>query len=76
MKRNPSVAISIAEQTNPYNMVTIRGKVVGTVAGPEAERHIDALAKKYLGADKNPYREPGQRRVLFRIKPERISGMN
>lgn len=76
MRRNRAVAISIAEQTNPYNMVAIRGRVVETVTGPEAERHIDRLAKKYLGVDKNPYGEPGQRRVLFKIKPEWISGLS
>jgi len=76
MQRNHAVAISIMEQTNPYNMVTLKGKVVKIVTGPEAERHIDHLAKKYLGVDKNPWREPGQRRVLFKIKTERISGMS
>jgi PPOX class probable F420-dependent enzyme len=76
MQRNRAVAISIMEQANPYNMVTLRGEVVEIVTGPEAERHIDFLAKKYLGVDKNPWGQPGQQRVLFKIKAEWISGMS
>jgi PPOX class probable F420-dependent enzyme len=74
MKRTPVVAISIAEQTNPYTMVTMRGRVVESVTGPEAERHIDLLAKKYLGVERNPYRKPGERRILFKIKADWTSG--
>ena len=35
------VALAIADQSNPYDMVTIRGKVVKQITGPVAEDHID-----------------------------------
>jgi hypothetical protein len=40
-----------------------------------ADAHIDLLAKKYLGKDKYPYRQPGEIRVLYKIRPERVSTM-
>ena len=51
VSRNPNIALAIADQENPYDMVTIRGKVVEQVNGNAAEQHIDKLAKKYLGKD-------------------------
>ena len=76
ISRDGRVALAIAEHDNPYNMVTIRGKVVDQLIGQEAEEHIDKLAKKYLGKDKYPFRAPGERRVLLKIKPEKVFGIN
>jgi len=76
ISRDGRVALAIAEHDNPYDMVTIRGKVVDQIIGQEAEEHIDKLAKKYLGKDKYPFRAPGERRVLLKIKPEKVFGIN
>ena len=75
MSRDPRVALAIADQNNPYDMVTIRGKVIEQINGDVAEEHIDKLAKKYIGKDKYPGRSPGEKRVLFKIKPEKIFHM-
>jgi hypothetical protein len=40
-----------------------------------AAEHIDALAKKYMGVDKYPYHQAGHVRVIFKIDPEKVSGM-
>ncbi len=72
--RDPRVAVAIADQNNPYNMVTIRGRVVEQIPGPIADDHIDKLAKKYMGVDKYPRRLPTQKRVILKIEPERVSG--
>jgi hypothetical protein len=40
-----------------------------------ADEHIDALAKKYLGQDRYPYRRPGEVRVTVKIAPEKIQSM-
>ena len=76
ISRDPRVALAIADQNNPYDMVTIRGKVIEQISGDVAEEHIDKLAKKYIGKDKYPGRSPGEKRVLFKIKPEKIFHMN
>ena len=57
-------------------MVTIRGKVIEQISGDVAEEHIDKLAKKYIGKDKYPGRSPGEKRILLKIKPEKIFHMN
>jgi PPOX class probable F420-dependent enzyme len=72
--RDPRVAISVVDQSNPYNMVTIRGRVIEqTTKG--ADEHIDKLAKKYLGVDKYPGRSPTEKRIVLKIKPENVFHM-
>ena len=75
ISRDPRVALAIADQNNPYDMVTIRGKVIEQISGDVAEEHIDKLAKKYIGKDKYPGRSPGEKRVLLKIIPEKIFHM-
>ena len=71
VSRDPRVAISVADQSNPYNMVSIRGRVIEQIS-EEADEHTDRLAKKYLGLDKYPYRSPSEKRVILKIKPEKV----
>jgi hypothetical protein len=40
-----------------------------------ADDHINKLAKKYLNKDVYPFRQPGEQRVLYKVKPERFSSM-
>ncbi|MDQ3967133.1 MAG: PPOX class F420-dependent oxidoreductase [Thermoproteota archaeon] len=75
ISRDPRVAVSVIDSSNPYHMVTVRGRVIEQINGKEADEHIDKLAKKYLGKDKYPGRAPGEERVLLRIKPEIVAGM-
>jgi hypothetical protein len=52
-------------------MVTISGRVIEqTTRG--AEEHIDKLAKRYLNTDKYPNHSPDLKRVILKIKPEKI----
>ena len=46
MRRDPRVALSIADKDDPYDKVDIRGRVVEIVEGEEAERQIDTLAEE------------------------------
>jgi PPOX class probable F420-dependent enzyme len=75
VSRDPRISISIVDQNNPYDMVTVRGRVIGQITGGAADEHIDKLAKKYLGKDKYPNRAPGEKRVILKIKPERVFHM-
>ena len=71
VSRDPRIAISLVDGANPYNMVTVRGKVVEqTTKG--ADEHIDKMAKKYIGLDKYPNHTPGEKRVILKIKPEKV----
>jgi PPOX class probable F420-dependent enzyme len=59
MRRAPRVALAILDPDDPYRHLAIRGRVV-EVTEQGADAHIDALAKKYLGKDRYPYRQPGR----------------
>jgi PPOX class probable F420-dependent enzyme len=71
MRRNPRVALTIVSSENPYQQVMIRGRVV-EMTHEGADKHIDSLAKKYLGVDKYPHRAPGEQRVIAKIIPDHI----
>lgn len=75
VSRDPRLSLAVTDQGNPYDMVTIRGKVIEQIKGDAAEKHIDKLAKKYLGKDKYPNRTSEEKRVILKIKPERIFHM-
>ena len=74
VRRDARVAISIYNQENPYSSAFIRGRVV-EITHEGAEEHIDKLAKKYLGQDTYPYRQPGDKRVILVIEPEHVGSM-
>jgi PPOX class probable F420-dependent enzyme len=73
--RDPRVSLSVADNNNPYHMVTVAGEIVEQITGEEAENHIDKLAKKYLNKDKYPGRAPGEKRILLKIKPKKVVHM-
>jgi len=74
MSTNAKVALSIVDPDNPYSHISVRGKVVReTEEGADA--NIDALAKKYLGQDKYPFRQPGEVRVMYEIEPLSVHAM-
>jgi PPOX class probable F420-dependent enzyme len=75
ISRDPRVALAIADQNNPYDMVTVRGRTIEQLTGDAAEEHIDKMAKKYIGKDKYPFRSPGEKRVILKIKPEKVFHM-
>jgi PPOX class probable F420-dependent enzyme len=74
LRRNPSVALAISDPDNPYRYVQVRGRVT-EVTESGADAHIDSLAKKYLGKDKYPYRQPGEVRVIYKVSPDRVQTM-
>jgi|SRR5208282_5232613 len=74
MRREPRVALAVSDPENPYRYLEVRGRVV-EIAEAGADDHINRMAKKYLGQDVYPYRKPGEVRVLYKIKAEKVSGM-
>lgn len=74
MRRDPRVSLAIIDPENPYRYLEIRGRVA-EITEHGADAHIDKMAKKYLGADKYPYRQSGEVRVMFKIQPEHTSTM-
>ena len=74
MRRDPRVSVAVIDPDNPYRYLQIQGRVVD-ITENGADQHIDKMAKKYLGKDKYPNRQPGEVRVLYKIEPERAQTM-
>jgi len=74
IRRNPAVALSLQDPDNPYRYLEVRGRVA-EITEEGADQHIDKLAKKYLGFDKYPGRQPGEVRVIYKVKPEHTTHM-
>jgi PPOX class probable F420-dependent enzyme len=69
--RDPRVAVSVVSKNNPLDMTTIRGKVVEMI--PDYEyKHADRLTLQYLGRDHYPFKREDEKRIIFKIKPERV----
>ena len=69
--RDPRVAISVVSNSNPLDMTTIRGNVVQII--PDYDyKHADKLTKKYLDMEHYPFKRPGEKRIILKIKPERV----
>lgn len=74
MRRDPRVTVTISDPENPYRYLEVRGRVA-EITEEGADDHIDRMAKKYLGQDRYPYRQPNEVRVLYRVEPEKFSFM-
>jgi PPOX class probable F420-dependent enzyme len=72
MQRDRRVALSILDPDNPYKYLEVRGHIAERTRDG-ADKHIDAMAKKYLDKEKYPFRQPGEVRVLYRIEPDHIT---
>ena len=70
IERDPRVSLLVIDPSNPYKWVAVSGKAELTDEGADAQ--IDKLAKKYLGKDEYPWRNPEEQRVKVRIRPEKV----
>lgn len=72
LRRSGTATVTVMAEGNPYEYVSVTGRLVEeTHAG--ADEDIDFLARKYLDADSYPFRKEGEQRVVFKLRPERIS---
>ena len=75
MQQGSHVALAIMDPDNPYRYIQVRG-TVARVTENGADAHIDSLAKKYLGKDKYPFRQPGEQRIMYEIVPDAVHTMS
>lgn len=71
--RDPRITVLIQADGNPWDWAEVRGHVESTVTGQEARRHIDELAKKYLGADEYPNPIGPQGRVILKVAADKVN---
>ena len=70
VRRDPRVAITLLDPDNPYRYVEVRGRVT-EITEKGADDHINKMAKKYLDQDVYPFRQPGEKRVLYKVRVEK-----
>ena len=70
LRRDPRLGISISPPDRPYVNYSIKGRVV-EMRTSDADEVIDALARKYLGAEHYP-KPPGEARVTIVVEPVSI----
>jgi hypothetical protein len=75
VQSDPRVALSVTAPENPYRYLEVRGRVVETVE-QGGGAHADRLAQRYMGVDRYPYNQPGDVRVILRIRPEKASTLD
>ena len=72
LERDPRIAVLVVDEKDFYRWVEVRG--TAELIDEGADEHIDALAKKYLGADTYPFRQPDEKRVTVKVNAQhRIS---
>ena len=78
ISRDPRVTVLVMSSESPWDWSELRGRVVGTIEGDEALRHIHEVSRKYVGTDYK--REIGPTgRIIFnnaaaKNRTPRISG--
>lgn len=76
VRRDPRVAISIHASDQPFLAFTVFGRVESEEKGARAVEHIHELSRAYDGIPWPLQPGEAERRVILRIRPERISLMS
>jgi PPOX class probable F420-dependent enzyme len=71
LENDPRAALLVLDPSDAYKWVAVDGRTEVTTEG--ADPQIDRLAKKYLGKDEYPFRNPEEQRVKVSIVPERVT---
>lgn len=70
LRKDPRVSVGVLDPEDRYHLVSVTGTATLDTEGADA--HIDRLAKKYLGVDSYPFRQPGEQRIIVRITPSKV----
>jgi PPOX class probable F420-dependent enzyme len=71
LARDPNVTCTVVNLSNPYEFVSVEGRLAERTFEGGAE-HIDFFARKYLGLDEYPFHSATEPRIIFRVAPTRI----
>ena len=75
LRKAKTATVTLMADGNPYEYVAVTGRLAEDTHDG-ADEDIDFLAKKYIDADSYPFRQEGEQRILFTLKPERVSYVN
>ena len=70
LEHDPRASLLMVDPNHTYKWVAVSGHAEVTEEGADAQ--IDKLAKKYLGKDEYPWRNPEETRLKVLIDPEKV----
>jgi PPOX class probable F420-dependent enzyme len=70
LEHDPRASLLMVDPNDSFKWVAVSGPAEVTEEGADAQ--IDKLAKKYLGKDEYPWRNPEETRVKVLIEPEKV----
>jgi PPOX class probable F420-dependent enzyme len=71
LRANPAITILAMDPANAYRWLEVRG-IVDEITEEGADEHIDDLGELYLNQRPYPFREEGEVRVIYKIKPLKV----
>ena len=74
VQRDPRIALSIVDPSNPFRYLEVRGVVARIDPDPD-NAFINSMAKKYIDQDVYPNHQPGDERVVVLVRPEHTTQM-
>lgn len=74
LNRDGRIALSIVDPENPYRYLEVRG-TVAEIVDDEGNAFIDRQTQRYINQPAYPWHQPGDHRVVVRVRPERTSQM-
>ena len=72
LRRDPNITVMAMDPENPYRWLEVRGVVEEFDESVAADEQLDDLAELYLGQRPYPFRQEGEQRVIYRIKPVKV----
>jgi PPOX class probable F420-dependent enzyme len=70
LARDPRISLLVVDPNNPWKWIAVSG--TAELVDDGADDQIDRLSKKYIDKESYPWRNPEERRVSVRIRPEHI----
>ena len=70
LEHDPRASLLVVDPNDAYKWVAVSGPTEMTEEGADAQ--IDKLAKKYIGKDEYPWRNPAEKRLKVLIEPEKV----
>jgi PPOX class probable F420-dependent enzyme len=74
LRRDPRVTVVVLPAENQQaGYVSVSG--TAEIVEEGAFEHIDKMAQKYIDQEKYPYLQPGEQRVIVKVKPDKVDSM-
>lgn len=74
LRREPRIAIAMADPANPRRYLEVRG-TVAAIEDDVDRSFIDDIARRFVGTPRYEYDAPGAERVVVKVRPEHTSRM-